>query len=154
MLDLTEFCTLDLVLKFIPIGSVPAGTRVDVPFEGTAKGRHWEGELPVSGLDAVTLRSDGNMALDLRGRIGTGRGVVSYHGTGLSIVPSRGVAEATELLQFETSDPSLAFLNCTVGVATGRGEGSRMHLSVYLLSDQSTPATPSHASLDTTAATR
>ncbi len=133
MAELEEFCKIDVAMRFEMIGNVPSGTRIDIPFAGTATSAYWEGEWPVAGVDYVTVRGDGNMALDLRARIGSGRGVVAYRGTGVSIVPERGIAEPRELLTFETASEDLAFLNTAVGVAVGRGEGTDLSLTVYLV---------------------
>ena len=133
MPGLTEFCKIDVTMQFEMIGSVPSGTRIDIPFDGTATSSHWEGERPVHGIDYVTVRADGNMALDLRARIGEGKGMVAYRGSGVSVVPERGIAEPRELLTFETADEELAFLNSAAGVALGRGEGPNLSLTVYLV---------------------
>jgi len=130
---LDEFCTIEATMGFEMIGSVPAGTRLDVPFEGMASSTRWDGELAVRGVDYVTIRSDGNMALDIRARMGQGKGMVSYRGTGVSVVPERGIAEPRELLTFETANEDFAYLNTAVGVAVGRGEGPNLSLTVYLL---------------------
>lgn len=131
MAELTELCTINATMAFEPVGPVPAGMRLDVPFEGTATSPHWEGDRPVKGVDYVTVRSDGNMGLDIRGRIGSGRKVVAYRAMGVSIAGEQGVATPQELLTFETADPDLAFLNTAVGVAVGRGEGTSLQLTVY-----------------------
>lgn len=133
MAELEEFCKINVTMQFEMIGNVPGGTRIDIPFQGTATSEHWEGGLPVAGVDYVTIRADGNMALDLRARIGSGKGVVAYRGTGVSVVPERGIAEPRELLTFETANEDLAFLNTSVGVAVGRGEGAELALTVYLV---------------------
>ncbi len=70
MPSLEEFCTIEAELRMNVIGKTPGGMRIDFPFEGSATGPHWEGERPVSGVDYVTVRSDGNMALDIHAVIG------------------------------------------------------------------------------------
>ena len=48
MPSLEHFCTITATLENMKvIGSVPSGMRIDFPFEGTATGPHWEGELLV-----------------------------------------------------------------------------------------------------------
>ena len=57
MPSLEHFCTITATLENMKvIGSVPSGMRIDFPFEGTATGPHWEGELLVEGVDYVTVR--------------------------------------------------------------------------------------------------
>jgi hypothetical protein len=131
MPELTELCTITATMAFEPLGPVPSGMRIDVPFEGTATSPHWEGERPVKGVDYVTVRSDGNMSLDIRGRIGSGRQVVGYTARGVSLAAGQGAAEPRELLTFETADADLAWLNTAIAVAVGRGEGTTLELTVY-----------------------
>lgn len=124
---------MDLSLSFETIGKAPAGLRIDMPYQGVARSSHWEGERSVRGIDYVGFRPDGHMQLHLHGRIGNGKEAVAYHGTGLSLVPERGRADPFELLQFETASEELDFLNTSVGVGLGRGEGDRLQLTVYLV---------------------
>lgn len=133
MASLEEFCKISASMQFQMVGPVPSGTRIDIPFEGVATSSHWKGALPVHGIDYVTVRGDGHMNLDIRGRIGEGRGVVAYRAIGVSVAIERGVAEPQELLVFETANEDLAFLNERVGVAVGRGEGPTIELTVYLV---------------------
>ncbi|MDP8957791.1 MAG: DUF3237 domain-containing protein [Actinomycetota bacterium] len=133
MPQLEEFCSLDLRLSIDMVGKVPRGLRLDFPFQGVATSPHWEGERPVSGVDYATFRGDGNMSLDLHGRIGEGDQVVAYRGSGVSIVPERGVAEPRELIEFETAWEELAFLNTMLGIGIGRGEGESLRLTIYLV---------------------
>lgn len=133
MASLEEFCTISATMEFKMIGHVPAGTRLDVPFTGTATGPHWEGELPVTGVDYVTVRGDGHMSLDIHGRIGEGRGTIGYSATGVSINIEKGVAEPQELILFETGNEEFAHLNERVAVGLGRGEGANLTLTVYLV---------------------
>lgn len=133
MPSLAEFCQIRATMDAKIIGAVPAGMRIDFPFEGTATSAHWEGELPVAGIDFVTVRGDGNMDLDIHGRIGSGRGMVSYRAGGVSISIDRSTAEPRELMTFQTANEELAFLNTSIGVALGRGEGTDLHLTVYIV---------------------
>ena len=130
MPTLTEFCKINVTLRFTPIGRTGTGTRVDVPFDGVATSNHWDGERPVTGTDYVTVGADGVQQLEIRARIGTGRDVVSYRAIG------RGT-DATgpqELLVFETANESLSFLNSAIGVALGDLEGDQLNLTVSLIS--------------------
>jgi len=133
MASLEEFCKINVAMEFQMIGPVPGGTRIDIPFTGTATSEHWEGELPVNGVDYVMVRGDGNMDLDIRARIGEGRGMIAYSGTGVSIAIERGVAEPQELILFETANEDFAHLNDRVGVGVGRGEGPNLELTIYLV---------------------
>lgn len=114
------------------LGHMPAGTRIDFAFEGTATGPHWEGERPVRGVDYVTVRGDGNMDLDIRATIGEKRETVAYRGTGVSIAHEDNTASPQELLTFQTGNQDLAWLNTVVGVALGTG-GQDITLEVYII---------------------
>ncbi len=131
MPKLTEFATISGTLDFTPIGNVPAGFRLDVPFQGMATSNHWEGERPVSGLDRVTVGADGTQALQITARIGAGKQTVGYSAIG------RGTADGgpRELMVFETADEDLAWLNHAVGVALGSIEKDQLNLTVYIIED-------------------
>ena len=133
MPTLEHFCKVDATLEFNMIGKTPMGVRIDMPFHGTATGPHWDGERPVEGIDHVTVRGDGNMDLVIRGRIGEGRETVGYRATGVSVAIDRTTAEPQELVLFETGDESLDFLNTSVGVVLGRGEGTELSLDFFLV---------------------
>ena len=133
MPSLEEFCTIETELGMNVIGKTPGGMRIDFPFEGTATGPHWEGERPVSGVDYVTVRSDGNMALDVHAVIGEKREAVSYRGNGVSIVNPDQSADPKELITFETGNEDLAWLNNEIGVAFGHGEDGKITLRIYLV---------------------
>lgn len=132
MPSLEEFCTIQASMSPRMIGHVPAGTRIDFPFEGTAVSPHWEGERPVSGVDYVTVRSDGNMDLDIHGTIGAKRETVSYRASGVSIAHEDNTASPQELITFETGNDDLAWLNTVVGVGLGRG-GQDLELTIYIV---------------------
>lgn len=132
MPSLEEFCTIQASMSPRMIGHVPAGTRIDFPFEGTAVSPHWEGERPVSGVDYVTVRSDGNMDLDIHGTIGAKRETVSYRASGVSIAHEDNTASPQELITFETGNDDLAWLNAVVGVGLGRG-GQELELTIYIV---------------------
>lgn len=133
MPSLEEFCTIEAELGMNVIGKTPGGMRIDFPFEGTATGPHWEGERPVRGVDYVTVRSDGNMALDVHAVIGEKREAVSYRGNGVSIVNPDQSADPKELITFETGNEDLAWLNNEIGVAFGHGEDGKITLRIYLV---------------------
>ena len=133
MPSLEEFCTITAEMGRRIIGNGPAGMRIDFPFEGTAVGPYWEGERPVTGIDYVTLRGDGNMDLDIHATIGEKRETVGYRGTGVSIVNPDQSAEPRELLTFQTGNEDLAWLNNEIGVALGRGDAGRLTVEVYIV---------------------
>ncbi|HSK06320.1 MAG TPA: DUF3237 family protein [Acidimicrobiia bacterium] len=132
MPSLEMFCTITAEMGRRIIGATPSGMRIDFPFEGTATGPHWEGERPVSGIDYVTVRSDGNMELDIHATVGEKRDSVSYRGSGVSIVSPDQSAQPRELLTFHTGNEDLAWLNNEIGVAFGRGEAGKLTVEVYL----------------------
>jgi hypothetical protein len=127
------FCTVKAEMGRRIVGDTPSGMRMDFPFQGTATSEHWEGERPVNGVDYVTLRSDGNMDLDIHATIGEKRETVGYRGSGVSIVNADGSAEPRELITFQTGNEDLAWLNNEIGVALGRGESGELTVEVYLI---------------------
>lgn len=131
MPKLTEFAKINGTLNFTPIGNVSAGFRLDVPFEGTATSSHWEGERPAAGVDRVTVGADGVQALEIVGRIGSGKEMVSYRAMG------KGTAEGgpKEVMTFETAVEDLAFLNTAIAVATGDIDKNKLSLTIYLVED-------------------
>lgn len=133
MPELEEFCTIKASMTPRMLGNMPGGTRIDFPFEGTATSAHWEGERPVRGVDYVTVRSDGNMALDIRATIGAKRETVAYRGRGVSIVKSPTEAMPQELITFETGNEDLAWLNSVVGVGLGGGEDGEIVVKLYVV---------------------
>lgn len=126
------FCTIQASMTPRMLGHMPAGTRIDFPFEGNAVGPHWEGERSVRGVDYVTVRGDGNMDLDIRGTIGEKRETVSYRAGGVSIAHEDKTASPQELITFQTGNEDLAWLNSVVGVGLGHG-GTELELSVYIV---------------------
>lgn len=133
MPSLEKFCTVAADLGMNVIGNAPAGMRIDFPFEGVATSEHWEGERKVKGTDYVTVRSDGNMSLDIHGTIGEKREQVSYKAIGVSIANEDKSADPKELIVFETGNEDLAWLNNEVGVAFGHGAGGKITLDIYLI---------------------
>jgi hypothetical protein len=133
MPSLEKFCEIEGDLGMNVIGQAPAGMRIDFPFEGVATSPHWEGERPVKGVDYVTVRSDGNMALDIHGVIGERREKVAYSATGVSIANPDKTANPKELIVFETGNEDLAWLNDEVAVAFGSGGNGKLTLDIYLI---------------------
>jgi hypothetical protein len=133
MPSLEEFCVITATMSPRMLGKMLQGTRIDFPFEGTAKSAHWEGERSVRGVDYVTVRSDGNMDLDIRATIGDKRETIAYRATGVSVVKSPTEAMPQELITFQTGVEDLAWLNNAVGVALGGGEGATITLTIYII---------------------
>lgn len=133
MPSLEKFCTVEGDLGMNVIGQAPAGMRIDFPFQGMATSEHWEGGRPVKGVDYVSVRSDGNMSLDIRATIGEKRETVSYRAIGVSIANEDQSADPKELIVFETGNEDLAWLNNEVGVAFGHGAGGKITLEIYLI---------------------
>jgi hypothetical protein len=131
--ELEHFCTIKATMSPRVIGSGPAGMRVDFPFQGTATSSHWDGERPVSGVDYVTFRADGNMTLDIHGVIGEKRESVGYSATGVSLSVSKTEAHPKELMTFHTGNEDLAWLNDEVAVALGKGLDGAIELDIYLI---------------------
>jgi hypothetical protein len=133
MPSLEKFCSITAEMGMKVIGSGPAGMRIDFPFTGVATGPHWEGERRVEGVDYSTVRSDGNMDLDIHATIGEKRESVGYRGTGVSIANPDKSAEPRELISFHTGNEDLAWLNNEIGIAIGRGEAGKLTVEVYLV---------------------
>lgn len=133
MPSLEKFCSVEADMTTRVIGSGPGGMRIDFPFEGTATSEHWDGERPVRGVDYVTVRSDGNMSLDIHATIGEKRETVSYTATGVSIANADRSASPKELIVFETGNEDLAWLNDEVGVAFGTGVAGKISLDIFLI---------------------
>jgi Protein of unknown function (DUF3237) len=133
MPSLEPFCDIAARLSPRMLGRMPAGTRIDFPFEGVATGPHWEGERPVRGVDYVTVRSDGHMDLELRGTIGEKRETVAYRATGVSLAVSETEAHPQELITFQTGNEALSWLNAVVGVGLGAGVAGDLSLSIFIV---------------------
>ena len=133
MPELELFCTVKATMQPRVVGNGPSGMRVDFPFEGTATSPHWDGERPVTGVDYVTFRADGNMSLDIHGIIGEKRESVGYTATGVSIAVSKTEAHPKELITFQTGNEDLAWLNNEVAVAFGKGLDGHIDLDIYLI---------------------
>lgn len=135
MPELEKFCTIEADLDMKIIGDTPAGMRIDFPFNGSATSDHWDGQRPVTGVDYVTVRSDGNMVLDIHGVIGEKREAVSYKAIGVSIANPDRSANPRELLVFETGNEDFGWLNNEIGIALGQGEAGKLTLDVYIVKD-------------------
>lgn len=120
--------TLQVTLRRIPLGTTPAGTRVEVPFDGTATSPHWEGERAVTGVDHITIGTNGIARLDVHAVVSGDGEVVAYRGTGRG-----GGGSIAEGVVFETACDRLAWLNETVAIGTGRVDGDELTVDLYRL---------------------
>jgi hypothetical protein len=108
------FMTLNLTLRRIPIGTTPYGTRLEVPFEGTATSELWEGERAVYGVDHIAVSTTGTARIDVHVIISGDDEVITYRGNG------RGTAIGVrEGVIFETASERVAWLNDTVAIGKG-----------------------------------
>ncbi len=133
MPSLEKFCTIEADMQMRVLGKSPAGMRIDFPFEGVATGPHWEGELPVRGVDYSTVRSDGNMDLDIRGVIGEKREAVAYRAYGVSTMNPDQSADINEIITFQTGNENLDWLNNRIGVAVGGGAAGKLKIDLFLV---------------------
>lgn len=130
---LEELCRLQLTLSARVLGTMPQGTRIDFPFEGTATSAHWEGARPVKGMDYVIVRSDGHSDLNIYGTIGEKRETLAYRATGVALTKSKTEALPQELISFQTANEDLAWLNSVIGVGFGEISGSDLALTIYVV---------------------
>lgn len=128
MTTLETFAQIEGKLDFQMRGKTPAGMRIDAHFAGTATSDHWDGEIPVSGIDYVTVRKNGTAELFIRATMGEGDDLVSYEAKGLQT--AEGIIEA---LQFQTGSEKFAYLNDAVGLAVGSTEGRNLTLTISLV---------------------
>jgi Protein of unknown function (DUF3237) len=119
------FIVLEVDLRMHPVGGTPFGTRLEVPFEGTATSRLWEGERSVWGVDHITVSTAGTAEIDVHVVIDGGDEIVIYRGHGRGT--EGGVREG---VTFETASERLAWLNDAV--ALGKGTLTADHLTVEL----------------------
>jgi hypothetical protein len=120
------FMTLNLALRRIPIGTTPYGTRVEVPFEGTATSSLWDGDRDVYGIDHIAVSSTGTARIDVHVIISGDDEVITYRGNG------RGTAIGVrEGVTFETASERLAWLNDTVAIGKGTLDGERLLIELF-----------------------
>lgn len=134
---------LEPVVKFsatmrpVQIGATPIGTRLNLELDGRSEeGGRIAGRF--TGVDYATLRSDGNLELNVQATLtseGGERAAIS--GIGLA-VPTPGGGMAGRLaLRFATAAPGLAWMNSVLGIAVTRADmqtGS-LEMTVHTLED-------------------
>ncbi len=112
------------------IGNAPLGTRVVVGGEGgTFEGPKVKGTIHPPGGDWVTVRADGNLALDVRLLLRTDDGadiLMTYTGIGLE-----GGAKLRTTPRFETGDERYAWLNAVQCVGLGATGENSVSYEVY-----------------------
>lgn len=120
------FMMLEVTLRMIPIGTTPYGTRLEVPFEGSATSDLWEGERAVSGIDHITVSSTGIARIDVHTIISGGDEVVTYRGNGRG-----GPNGVWEGVIFETACERLAWLNDVVAIGRGTLDGDQLTVELF-----------------------
>jgi hypothetical protein len=119
---------LNVKLRMIPIGTTPYGTRLEVPFEGTATSDLWEGTREVYGIDHITLSSTDTARIDVHVIISGGDEVITYRGSGRGT--NIGVREG---VIFETASERVAWLNDAVAVGKGTLDGDDLTIELFLI---------------------
>ncbi len=108
-------------LKLLPlviIGSVPEGTRIDVPFTGEVSGPSIHGK--VEGVDYVLFRPDGIGVIHVHGVItADGGDRISVEVSGFLTVIQEGRYAVKGSLTYHTGSKELGWLNSTQGVVDG-----------------------------------
>lgn len=135
-LDITGMTDFGVTLEVILSGAVPVppqGARIDVAFDGRSTGR-LAGR--VTGVDYLTMRSDGRVDLDIRATITTDGGQRIALSAGGVAVPraTEPVVDLSEHGKLTTAATEYAWVNTrqvwacgTVNLATGK-----IHIDGYL----------------------
>jgi len=108
-------------LKLLPlvlIGTVPEGTRVDVPFTGEASGPSIHGK--VDGVDYVLFRPDGIGVIHVHGVItADGGDLISVEVSGFLTAIPEGRYAIKGTVTYQTGSKEFGWLNSTQGVEEG-----------------------------------
>jgi hypothetical protein len=120
------FMTLEVTLRMLPIGPTPYGTRLEVPFEGTAVSPLWDGEREVYGVDHITVSSTGTARIDVHTIIMGDDEAIIYRGNGRGL--QTGVYEG---VIFETASERLAWLNDAVAIGHGIEDAGRLTVQLF-----------------------
>ena len=120
------FMTLNLTLRRIPIGTTPYGTRLEVPFEGTATSALWDGERQVYGIDHIAVSTTGTARIDVHVIISGDNEVITYRGNGRGT--EIGVREG---VTFETASERLGWLNDAVAIGKGTLDGDHLLIELF-----------------------
>lgn len=122
------FMVVEVDLRMNPIGTTAFGTRLEVPFEGTATSRLWEGDRVAWGIDHITVSTAGTAEIDVHVVIDGDDEIVTYrgHGRGTELGVREGVT-------FETASGRLAWLNDAVALGKGTLVGDHLTVELFLL---------------------
>jgi hypothetical protein len=135
-LDVTGLTDYGVSLEAILTGKEkipPQGVRIDVAFEGHAKGRV---EGHVRGVDYLRISADGRIDLDIRATIETGDGGrIALSADGVAVPrAAEPIADLSENVRLSTATADYAWVNTrqiwatgTVNFATGK-----IHLDAYM----------------------
>lgn len=134
----------------VPVGLVPRGIRIDIPFTGEVVTGPFEG-ADVDGIDYLLLRADGVGVMDVHRRMTSREGhVISVSASGYVIMPTGVELPPPDVMLspdfvwpdmdvslygstfYETGAADLAWLNHTVLVAIGRANLGTWALSATM----------------------
>ncbi len=122
------FMVLEVELRMMPVGATPYGTRLEVPFDGTATSRLWDGERAVTGIDHITVSTAGTAEIDVHVFISGDDEIVTYRGHGRGT--PNGVREG---VTFETASERLGWLNDAVAIGRGTVAGTHLTVELFLI---------------------
>lgn len=112
----------------------PAGTRLDIEYEGRIEGERLSGAL--KGVDYAIIRADGRFQLDIRGRITTDDGApIALYADGIMKQPdANGIAQLRLNMQLTTAAPEYEWVNALQVWGSGRVnlETGQIRVSTYI----------------------
>jgi len=135
-LDVTGMTDFGVTLQDILSGQTqvpPQGVRIDIAFEGRAKGR-LTGR--VHGIDYILIRADGRIDLDIRAIIETEDGHRIALSTDGVAVPraSEPIADLSENTSLTTAAENYAWVNTRQvwGIGTVNMAAGKVHIDAYM----------------------
>ena len=118
-------------LPVVPIGPVPEGRRVDVPFSGDVSGPSIHGK--VDGVDYVLFRPDGVGLMHVHAVItADGGDRISVEVSGFLTASEEGRFALKGALTYQTGSKEFAWLNSTQGIVDGIVDMSTMELNAKI----------------------